>query len=337
MNTDDVQTLARFLATDYPFNIKVSSGACPTCFKNGKIKTIKSTNDSSLDSPTSRQEAYRKRVALWRELFETGGLDPIQCINAYIPSSKISRQAPKFTHPLIIHTELGEPCKDKPDCAPLCLICNTPIDYHPSVTAAPWTHPVHKVCCDPCGYALPGASKGTVCRAPTLTVPKLFKDTLGITTRCAAHGNHVKVRMEAPVVEGTPKPAPPNDRAPVPAVKPKPPPTQSRPPPPRKLLKIERVKETGSHDIAKLLFPDRRTAKDRPEPKRARIEPPPTPSRGPGAAFLYGEKHFDFSEPKRLTPSDDPAHEKYENKARSSAPDGDDGGSRVLPDNGALH
>jgi hypothetical protein len=322
MDIDGARMVAEFLAKDYPFNLHVTLGACPVCFKYGKIKTIQSPRVSSLDSPTSRDNAYSRRIELWMELFESKGLDPIQCLNAYIPSSKQFRLAPKFTHPLIIQSELGQPCKDRADCSPMCLICNTPIHSLPSLSVEPWKSPVHKVCCDPCGFAPPGAAKGAVCKTMTLTVPNLFKETLGIALRCPAHCNHMTVRQGGHAEAGASKAAaePPSATT----VK-TPRPTIPKPPPPRKPLKIERVKETGSHDIAKLLFPDRYAAKAKPEAKKARIEHHTPPSKGLGAAFLYGEKKFDFTEPTRIPLSDDLAHEKDEDKAGSGAGDGQGG------------
>ena len=333
MNTTDTVKLAEFLARDYPFNVKVTHGACPVCFKNGSVHVIKSVRDSQLDSPTSKYEARRKRFELWMELFDKGGLDPIQCINAYVPSCRQSKQVSGFSYPLIIQTALGQPCQDKSRCFPTCLICNTPMDQLPFVTVAPWTIPVHAVCCDPCGYTSPGAARGDCCRTPALTVPKRFKDALGITIRCVKHESNGSLQDKMPAREAAPsKNVETMKTAPQSTEKPARPLTPRPKPPQRKPLKIERVKEKGCHDIAQMLCPDRKpTAAATPEPKRPKLDFPrdePSASKGPGAQFFYGAKHFDFTEPKRLFPSgsDDLAHEKDEDEAGPSAGDGEDRG-----------
>jgi len=331
MNTTDLVKLAEFLARDYPFDIRVTNGACPVCFKFGKVQSIKSTRDSNLDSPTSKFESRRKRFELWMELFNEGGLDPIQCINAYVPSCKKAKQVPKFSYPLIIQTTIGEPCKNKLDCVPTCLICNTPMEHLPSVTAAPWTIPVHEVCCDPCGYTLPGAARGICCQTPALTIPKLFKDTLGIDIRCIKHGSGSSLPINKKTEVGPlSRDSRAETTAPQPTTKTALPSMPKPKPVPRKPVKADRFNEKGCHDIAKLLWPDRHTPVAKSETKRAKPDIPkpeadPTLSHGLGAAFLYGAKKFDFTEPKRLFPSDDLAHQKDKDEAGPCTGDGEDG------------
>lgn len=330
MNTTDVVKLARFLANDYPFNIRVTNGACPVCFKNGQVQVIKSVRDSQLDSPTSKFEARRKRFELWMELLDEGGLDPIQCINAYVPACEQSKKVSRFSYPLVIQTALGEPCKAKSECFPTCLICNTPMDQLPSVTAAPWTIPVHTVCCDPCGYISPGAARGNCCQTPALTIPKRFKDTLGINIRCAKHGSSGSSQTKKPVMalEVTPSRDVNHEKTASPPTEPPARPTVPKPKPkPSKPAKIDRVKERGCHDVAKLLWPDRYASAAKPEPKRAKAAHPrdePISSKGPGAAYFYAKSHHDFSEPRRLPTSEDLAHEENEDKAGSCAGDGEE-------------
>lgn len=323
MDTDDIIKLAKFLVDDYPFDVRVTVGACPVCFQNGQTTAVKTTRDSKLDSPTSRHEARRKRFEMWMELFKDGGLDPIQCLNVYIPAANQYKQTAKISHPLIITTKLGEPCADKSKCFPLCLICNTTLDHHPSSVVAPWTSSVHNVCCDPCGFTPPGAARGVCCKTPALTIPRLFQESLGIVIRCPKHSLYSKEKPE-PAVKARSAPSPAAQATPVPAR----PAQQPKTPKQRKLLSIERVKETGSHHIGKMMCPDLyASAKKKPE-EAPRPMFQPEPSNGPGAAFFYGAKHFDFSEPKRIPivpDSGDLAHQKDEDEAGPSAADGEDG------------
>jgi hypothetical protein len=332
MDIDDKVKVAKFLADDYIFDVKVTVGACPVCFKNGKIQTIKASKDSKRDSPTSRGEARRRRFEMWMELFEEGGLDPIQLLNVYIPAVKHGSftQIPKISYPLIITTQLGPPCADKSTCQQVCLICNTFLEPDASTTVAPWTTPVHKVCCDPCGFTHPGAPKGVHCKTPALTIQKLFKDSLGICIRCPQHSRDYTAPPAAKIASKE-APAPPTDsEVKPPRAKPEAQPNQVvklKPPKQRRLLPIERNKETGSYHIGRMMCPDKYAPPSKTSPgevKRFKADDPTPPSRGPGAAFLYGAKHFDFSEPKRFNPaasSDDLAHQEDEHEAGPGAGD----------------
>ena len=342
-----MEKIARYLTDDYIFPIKVTENPCPVCYSKGSIRIIKTTRDSPLDSPTSRGEARNMRYQAWMTLFVESGLCPIQTINAYIPSLKKDGKMvrfPEFSYPLVIMGEHGEQCKRRFTCEPMCLICNTPIQQFPSLKVEPWKLPVHDTCIKPCGFALPGAYKGVCCTTPVLTIPTLFEDNLKIAIRCAKHredrvaeepaakadskaNSNSKAETtarETPQAAAAVRAAPAVSAVSAVSVVPKPP---SRKAPPPKLLKIQREKEKGCHDIRKMLDPGRFVVeqKEQPKFKQARTIDEPV-SRGPGTAYLYGVGHFDFSEPKRLPVpgSDAPANEKDEDKADSGAGDGKD-------------
>jgi hypothetical protein len=330
MDRKDVETLARFLADDYIFDVRAKEKVCPVCFSDKRSTTsvIKAAKSSKLDSPTSKHEARRKRFVMWMELFEEGGLDPIQCINVYIPSAGQHGGIPKFPYPLVISTKLGEPCADQRNCLPKCLLCLTPIDEEETVIIPPWTSPVHKMCCAPCGHALPGAAKGVYCKTLVLSVPKLFEESLGIRIRCSEHRADKVTSKQAAAAKTEPSPRP--IALPSKAVTATPPASQWKPPKQRRLLTIERHPETGSHHIGKMMFPEAYTPppkQDKPSLMKllqtAQGEHNP-PTKGPGASFFYGAKSFDFSEPKRLpVASDDLPHQKDEDEACARAGDGE--------------
>ena len=83
MNIKDVEKFARFLAQDYPFDVRTKVNACPVCFsnKNSTTSVIKAKKTSRQDSPTSKYVTLCERYNIWMNLFVDEGLDPIQCIN----------------------------------------------------------------------------------------------------------------------------------------------------------------------------------------------------------------------------------------------------------------
>jgi hypothetical protein len=335
MDRKDVEALARFLAGDYIFDVRTKENACPVCFSNkGSATSVtKAAKCSVNDSPTSKHEARRKRFVMWMELFEEGGLDPIQCINVYIPSAGQLRGIPKFPYPLIISTKLGEPCAERRDCLPKCLLCNSLLNPEDTVTVPPWPSPVHRTCCVPCGHALPGAAKGVCCKTLVLSVPKFFEESLGIRIRCPEHrADRISPPGAAKAPPSAQKAQPTAKAQPAAPERPSAPASQWKPPKQRRLLPIERVRETRSHHIGKMLFPDAYALppkQDKPTAKMLRQAAPGEPqpaSRGPGASFFYGAKSFDFTEPKRLTvTSDDLVQQKDEDEARPGAGDGEPG------------
>jgi hypothetical protein len=335
MDRRDTEKIARYLTDDYIFPIKVTENPCPNCFIKGKIRVIKTTRDSPLDSPTSRGEARNMRYQTWMQLFLESGLCPIQTINAYVPSVRMNGKIvrnPEFSYPLIITGGHGELCKTKFNCDPMCLICNTPLSHLPSLRVNPWTIPVHDTCIKECGFSFPGGPKGACCTAPVLTVPKLFEDTLKITIRCSKHrADRVEEEPVKPAAKAKGKSLAekPKSTMTVPEVSavqivPKPP---NKKAPPPKLLKIQREKEKGCHDIRRMLDPERFATeqKEQPKFKQARTTDESV-SRGPGTAYLYGAGKFDFSEPKRLPVpgSGDSTNEKDKDEAGAGASDGKD-------------
>ena len=334
MDKADVESLARFLAKDFPFNVRAQKKACGVCFSTKKsTPEITKTVKIRISSDTSKvnaddKDGLRKRFEMWMKLFEDGGLDPIQFANVYIPSR--GHHVPKFNRPPLVLSELGEPCIDNPDCMPVCLLCYRDPTILPEkmTIIPPWTFPVHESCCVPCGHESPGAAKGVYCKTLVLSVPKLFEESLGIRIRCPEHRADKSRPSGAAKAGPSPSSAaaavPAAVKAPLSAERPTPALSQCKPPKQRRLLPIERKPETGSLHIGKMLFPAayiQPPKKDKPSTKRSAPDEPP--ARGPGAAFFYGAKSFDFSEPKRLpVASDDLAHQEDQDEAGACAGDG---------------
>lgn len=316
---------------NYPFNIRVYEDFCPECFKNGKSSTIKLPRDSSRDSPISRSAAERERFDLWMDLFQTGGVDPIQVINAYVPTAKhngkVVRHA-EFSHHILNLEKPGESCRNKVMCFPTCLICNGFLNGLPTITVDGWT--VHDICCDPCGFVPDGAAQSKACKKPARTIPVMFKDILRVCIRCTDHCPKPQPKTLAPAdIKEVKLPAPAPSSAVTPVHKA---PSKQLPKPPgmRRLLPIERNREKRNHDIRQM-FSSGKTDDSDPnktdKEKKIRTNPAPAPSTGPlGAAFLYGQSQgFDFTPPISLLPpaSKDPAHQEDENKAATGASDGE--------------
>lgn len=331
MDTADVDKMANFFASDYPFNVRITEGACPKCFRGGQVSVVNMAKSSKNSSPTGNNAACLRRIQMWKKLFNEGVLDPIQCINAYIPAFQRPENVPKFPEPLVVLPKLGEPCKNNPKCFPRCLLCDGEMNQLPSITLAPWNFPVHECCVGKCGYSSPGMARGVCCQTPVLTVPLGFRDRLDINIRCAKHNNHDDPKTKQQAVEVASEREGRGERIVSQPSRAETPVAHTSIPKKKLKLshpaKIDRVKEKGCHDIAKMLWPDRYASTAKPEPKRAKIDPPrsePFSSKGPGATFLYGAKHFDFTEPKRLPTSEDLAHEKNKDEAGPGAGDGED-------------
>lgn len=324
------EEIARFMAVDYPFDIRVCEGFCPRCFKNGKTETIASPSESKLDSPTSKSEVKRKRFNLWMELFTDGGVDPIQVLHAYIPSLKENGRlinCAKFIRLILNLEKPGDVCKNEKLCSPKCLICYSDLDNSPTLSIDGWT--VHEICSAPCGFIPDGAAKSACCVKHARTIPKFFEDNLKLSIRCPDHSPQAKP------LPGKSTPAadkharrPPLAPTSVHRDPPKqlPPKVQAK----RKLLPIERVKERNNHSIAKMFGAEKR---DTPEPKKhdpgekRKSDWETSASTGHlGPAFLYGKSHgFDFAPPVRIPipPSDGGAHQTNEDEAGAGAADGE--------------
>jgi hypothetical protein len=325
------EKIAKYLTDDYHFNIQVTEGFCPDCYGKGKVEIVKIPRDSVLDSPTSRSQARQCRFESWMELFEDEGVDAIQTINSYTPSKKqdgkVTRN-PQFAYPILAMDKPGIACKNKSLCSPICLICNTALENLPTVTINNWT--VHDVCSDPCGFVPPGVAKGVCCKTPTLAIPKFFKDALGISLLCPEHGPNPKSKPAVPVtVSVRPRPRP--TAAPTPGSEHRPP-AAPKPQAKRKLLGIERRKETGTHNICKMMWPDQyvKNPTAKPEPEQPKREAAAWSHVGGGASagrlgasFLYGESGgFDFTPPRSLAESDALAQKNDEDVAGAGAGDG---------------
>lgn len=262
-------------------------------------------------------------------LFQTGGVDPIQVMNAYIPTvkhnGKVVRHA-EFSHNILNLEKPGEICRNKLMCFPTCLICNSFLDGLPTVTVDGWT--VHDVCCDPCGLVPDGAAKSKACKKPARTIPVMFRDILRICIRCSDHCPKPQARIGTAADMQEPEIKPPTPAPVVTPVHKVPPKQLQKPPAVRRLLPIERVREKGNHDIRKMFCPEQNDKPNQKTPDGQAIirhTSAFTPTTGPlGAAFLYGQSQgFDFTPPISLRPpaSEDLAQQEDEDKAAASASD----------------
>jgi hypothetical protein len=328
MDRKTVEQFAEFLAKDYGSNILVSQGFCPKCFtdKHSEKTIIKTFQKSVQSSPTSNSQVTRNRFNLWMELFTNGGVDPIQVINAYMPTArdekgKVVREA-RFRRSILNLKKPGKTCEK--ECEAKCLICDSHLGHLPTYSIDGWT--VHDICSSKCGFIPCGAAKSACCKRRTLAIPLFFEDNLKMSIRCSDH--RIQDKQPQSSLSVATKHSDPSPPAPIHKDPPK---HVPKPPAKRKLLKIERVRESGNHDIAKMMFPEQY---DKPEPKKPRqdakpqtvVEIPGSSSGRLGASFLYGKSHgFDFTPPMHIQQpsSDNHAHQTNDDKASAGTSDGE--------------